>query len=40
MISKINLSLDEYFHFLDEYFKMFKITKPKRKMITGSNFKI
>lgn len=40
MKSKINLSLVKYVNFLDEYFRMFKLTNPKRKLITGSNFKI
>lgn len=40
MKSKIKLNLDEYFKFLEEYFKLFKLEKPKRKLISGKNFKL
>lgn len=39
MKSKIKLSFDEYFAFLDEYFEMFKDKIiSKRKKITGNKF--
>lgn len=41
MTSKIKLSLDEYFKFLEDYFSMFGHTfAKKRKLITGNNFKL
>jgi hypothetical protein len=39
MKSKIKLSLDDYFKFLDEYFKLFNFKSIKRKFIIGDNFK-
>lgn len=41
MTSKIKLSFDEYFNFLEEYFEMFKLNISKeRKKITGNQFKL
>ncbi len=40
MTSKIKLSLDAYFKFLEEYFELFKLKDIKRKMIKGNNFKL
>ncbi len=40
MASKIKLNFDEYFKFLEEYFKLFDIKKIKRKIIKGDNFKL
>jgi hypothetical protein len=40
MKSKIKLSLDEYFKFLEDYFEMFRPDFTKRKLIKGDNFKL
>ncbi len=40
MTSKIKLSFDEYFKFLEEYFEMFGAKFKKRKFITGNQFKL
>lgn len=40
MTSKIKLSFDEYFKFLEEYFALFPLKTLKRKKITGDNFKL
>jgi hypothetical protein len=40
MTSKIKLSFDDYFKFLEEYFSLFPLEKVKRKVITGNNFKL
>lgn len=37
---KAKLTLDEYFKFLEEYFKLFKPDLKKRKLIKGNNFKL
>jgi hypothetical protein len=39
MKSKIKLSLDDYFQFLEEYFALFPF-RIKRKVIKGNNFKL
>ncbi len=40
MTSKIKLSLDDYFKFLEEYFELFKFNTIKRKPIKGNHFKL
>jgi hypothetical protein len=40
MKSRIKLSFDEYFEFLEEYFKLFNIKDLKRRLIKGDNFKL
>ncbi len=40
MKSKIKLSLDEYFKFLEDYFELFNFQSLKRRPLTGKNFKI
>lgn len=42
MKSKQNVNLDSYFEFLEQYFALFPnaMTKVKRKIISGDNFKL
>ena len=40
MTLKKNLDLDDYFKFLEEYFKLFEISNIKRRKIKGNNFKL
>ncbi len=40
MKSKIKLNLDDYFKFLEEYYELFKLSPPNRKLIIGNYFKL